>query len=85
MTGGIAYFDYPSKPARATVGRDFPGRPQRRHKTIARAIVWESETATAADMRREETCWIRALRANDPDIGYNRFPAFGTPGARISY
>lgn len=85
MTGGIAYFDYPSKPARATVVRDFPGRPQRRLMSIARAIVWESETATAADMRQEEIRCIRALQANDPDIDYNRFPVCGTPGARISY
>lgn len=83
VTDNIAYFGSPSHLARAAISRDFPDRAQRRLMTITREILWESEAATDADTRREEICWIRALRATDPDIGYNRFPAFRTPGARI--
>jgi hypothetical protein len=44
--------------------------------TIRQEILWESETASDAEVRRKEWESIIALRANDPAIGYNRNPKF---------
>lgn len=41
-------------------------------------ILWESQTAVPSEVRRQEIELIRALRSNDPAIGYNRFPKFTT-------
>ena len=43
--------------------RDFTGRKQ---------VLWESDTASNAEVCRKELEFIRSLRANDPAIGYNR-------------
>ena len=42
--------------------------------TITREILWESETATLAELTQKETEFILALRSNDPSVGYNRWP-----------
>jgi hypothetical protein len=42
--------------------------------SIRREILWESETATAAEVKAEEFRLIRHYRSNDPRIGYNRSP-----------
>jgi hypothetical protein len=55
------------------VEADF-SREQRRDFTIRKEILWESETATDAEVRRREVEFIRELRASDPTIGYNRSP-----------
>lgn len=47
---------------------------QQRDFTIRKEILWESETATDAEVRRKELELIRALRSNEPAIGYNRWP-----------
>ncbi|HXO21536.1 MAG TPA: GIY-YIG nuclease family protein [Thermoanaerobaculia bacterium] len=51
-------------------------REARRDFTIRREILWESESASDAEVRAKEVELIRALRANDPAIGYNRWPKF---------
>ena len=38
--------------------------------------LWESATATPAEVTRKEIEFIIALRANDPTVGYNRSPKF---------
>jgi hypothetical protein len=38
---------------------------------------WESATATDSEVTKKEVELIRQLRANDPAIGYNRWPPFG--------
>ena len=47
---------------------------QRRDFTARKQILWESETATNAEVDQKEKEFILALRANDPAIGYNRWP-----------
>ena len=42
--------------------------------TIRKQILWESETATESELSKIEVEMIRKYRANDPEIGYNRWP-----------
>lgn len=42
--------------------------------TLRKEILWESETATDAEVRAIEVKLIRETRANDPAIGYNVWP-----------
>jgi len=68
VTDSISYFGSPNA---ALIARDFT-RDQRRSFTVTRDVLWESETATDAEVRRVEASFIRELRSNDPTIGYNR-------------
>jgi hypothetical protein len=47
---------------------------QRRDFTIRREILWESETATDAEVNEAELRLIHQFRSNDPRVGYNRWP-----------
>jgi hypothetical protein len=67
-TGTITYFG-----DAASIAREFT-REQRRDYTIRRDILWESETASDADVNVKEVELILAYRANDPAVGYNRWP-----------
>jgi hypothetical protein len=49
-------------------------RQQRKDFTVRRQILWESETATNAQVTAKEVEFIKALRSNDPVIGYNQWP-----------
>ena len=57
------------------IERDFR-REQRRDFTIRKEIVWESDSASDAEVRRMEVEFIRQLRSNDPTIGYNQWSRF---------
>lgn len=46
----------------------------RRSYSVHKEILWESETATEAEPSVKEVELIRKYRANDPQIGYNRWP-----------
>jgi hypothetical protein len=72
VTGSINYFGSASS---ELIGRDFTPD-QRRDFTVRKEILWESESATAAEVDQKETEFILALRANDPAIGYNQRPRF---------
>jgi hypothetical protein len=48
----------------------------RRDYTIRKQILWESETATEAELSTKEIELIRKHRSNDPSVGYNRWPKF---------
>ena len=69
-TDSINYFGSASS---ALIAKDFT-REQRRDFTIRKEIIWESETATPAEVTAKELEFILALRSNDPAIGYNRWP-----------
>ena len=56
-----------------TVAQDFTREP-RRDFTIRKQVLWESDSATDAEVRSIELAHIRELRSNDPAIGYNRWP-----------
>ena len=47
---------------------------QRRDFVIRKEILWESEDASDAEVSRMEVEYIRSLRSNDPEVGYNRWP-----------
>ncbi len=70
LTDTVTYFGSPNA---AHIAADFT-REQRRDFTIRREILWESATATDAEVRRKEVAYIKAHRSNNPTVGYNRSP-----------
>jgi len=70
LTGSLGYFGSPHSKA---IAADFPPE-QRRDMTIRREIIWESETATDAEVRAKEIEFINALGSNNPTTGYNKWP-----------
>ncbi|MGA3307913.1 MAG: GIY-YIG nuclease family protein [Xanthobacteraceae bacterium] len=74
-TNSINYFGSASS---ELIARDFTPE-QRKDFTIRREIIWESETATQAELTRKEVEFIIALKSNDPTIGYNQWPKFKAP------
>jgi hypothetical protein len=69
-TNSVNYFGSASS---ALIARDFTPE-QRKNFTVHREILWESETATMAEVTAKEVEFILALRSNDPAIGYNQWP-----------
>jgi len=67
---------YMASPDRASVNEDLAGRPKSDQLdcTNRKQILWESETATEAELSAKEVEMIRRVRSNDPEIGYNRWP-----------
>ena len=57
------------------IAKDFT-REQRRDFTIRKEILWESEDASDSEVSRKEVELILALAANNPAIGYNRWPRY---------
>src|SRR5688572_13403961 len=74
LTDSINYF---GSAAHSLIAADFT-REQRRDFTIRREILWESETATDAEVSVKESEFIRLFKSNDPTRGYNRWPRFKT-------
>jgi len=54
---------------------------QRRDYTLRKEVLWESATATDAELAAKEVEMIRKYRSHDPAVGYNRWPKF-TPERR---
>jgi hypothetical protein len=73
-TDSINYFGSASS---ALIAEDFPPE-ARRSFTVTREVLWESATATPAEVTRRELELIRLHRSNDPSIGYNRWPPHRT-------
>lgn len=71
-TNSINYFGSASS---ALIATDFSPE-QRKSFTVTRDILWESKSATRGEINSMEVHFILTLRANDPDVGYNRWPAF---------
>lgn len=71
-TNSITYFGSPSEPY---VAKDFT-KSERQRFAVTREILWESDTASQAEVSRKEVEFIVALRANDPSVGYNQSPPF---------
>ena len=70
LTNNINYFGSASH---KVIAADFTAE-QRRDFSIRREILWESKTASDAEVRQREIALICEHRANDPAIGYNRWP-----------
>jgi hypothetical protein len=54
---------------------------QRRDFTARKQILWESETASNAEVDQKEKEFILALGSNNPAVGYNRWPKWKPPAA----
>ena len=63
-------------PNRDIVNADFEklSEEQRKDYTLRKEILWESENATDSELSKKEVEMIHKHRANDPEIGYNRWP-----------
>jgi hypothetical protein len=72
LTGSLNYF---GSAASTLIEKDFMPD-QRRHFTITKEILWESEIASDKEVNRKEVEFIRSFRSNDPAIGYNQWPKF---------
>lgn len=72
VTNSINYFGSANDDL---VARDFSDE-QRRDFTIRRTVLWESSTATLNEVNAMEVRLIREWNANDPAVGYNRWPRF---------
>lgn len=55
------------------IAQDF-SREQRRDFTIRKEILWESEEASGDAVSAKEVEFILQYRANNPAVGYNRWP-----------
>ncbi len=74
LTDNINYFGSANH---ELIANDFT-REQRRNFTIRKEILWESESASNSEVTKKEIEFIRKLRSNDPDIGYNQWPKLKT-------
>lgn len=72
VTDSINYFGSASS---ALIAKDFT-REERLRFTITRDILWESEDADQQEVNDMERRAIVDFHANDPEIGYNRWPKF---------
>lgn len=70
LTGSINYFGSADSNG---IAADFTEE-QRRSFTICKEILWESGTASDAEVNQKELELIRLHRSNNPAIGYNRWP-----------
>jgi hypothetical protein len=70
LTDSINYFGSADD---GLIERDF-SREQRRAFTIRKEILLESDIASDSEVSAKEVEFIRVLRSNDPDIGYNQWP-----------
>lgn len=70
VTDSINYFGSASS---VLIEKDF-SREQRKSFTIKREIIWESQTASDAELSLKEVELIRLYKSNDPVAGYNRWP-----------
>jgi hypothetical protein len=63
-------------PDRSLINADFETLPEemRRSYSLHKEILWQSETASLAELTAKEVEFIRKYKANDPRIGYNRWP-----------
>lgn len=75
LTDSINYFGSASN---ELIEQDFT-REQRRDFSIRKEILWESDDATDREVNQKEIELIRFHRANDPSVGYNRWPRLKQP------
>ena len=74
----VGSYRYFGSPDMDIINADFALLPDevRKDYTIRKQILWESETATDAELSAIEVEMIRKYRSNDPRVGYNRWPKF---------
>lgn len=72
LTDCINYFGSANS---SLIAKDF-SKEQRRDFSIRKEILWESETASDAEVNQKEVSFIREYQANNPKYGYNQWPKF---------
>ncbi|MGV0675839.1 GIY-YIG nuclease family protein [Mycolicibacterium fortuitum] len=72
LTGTLLYLGSPS--AHAQIAADLELDGHRFELTLCKEILWESETASDAEVRAMEIKLIRETGANNPAVGYNLSP-----------
>ena len=60
------------------INADFEKLPDdiRKDYSVRKQILWESEDCTEEELSAKEVELIREQQANNPEIGYNRWPKF---------
>ena len=78
----VGSYRYMGSPSIDTVNDDFEKLPeeQRKDYTIRKQILWESEDCRDKELAEMEVHFIRKHQSNNPDIGYNRWPAYKSTG-----
>jgi hypothetical protein len=74
LTRSLLYLGSPSASQQITEDLDLDDH--RFDLTLPKEILWESQTATDAEVRAMEAKLIRETGANNPAIGYNRLPRY---------
>jgi len=82
LTGTLTYFGSPSPTAQTRITADLAEH--RLDLVVRKQILWESDTATDAEVRAMETKLIREHRSNDPAVGYNVTPKVPAPVQRTA-
>lgn len=72
LTNTLNYFGSASS---SLIQQDFT-RAQMRDFSIRKEIIWESESASDAEVNIDEVRLINQYKSNNPEIGYNRWPKF---------
>lgn len=77
-TNSINYFGSASD---ELIARDFTPE-QRLSFAVTRDILWQSETASRAEVTQVEIEYILRFRSNDPRVGYNQSPVLRRTGGQ---
>jgi len=74
----VGSYRYYGSPDMETVNADFEKLPDevRRDYTIRKEILWESMDCEESELSAKEVEFIRMFDANNPEVGYNRWPKF---------
>lgn len=78
VTDTITYFGSPDS---TLIAKDFTST-QRSDFTIRKEVLWESATASRAEINAKEIEYIHELQSNNPTIGYNQRPKTGRHGLK---
>ena len=76
LTGSANYFGSANS---ALIAEDFRDGGLR-DMTIRREIIWEAALASDQEVNAKEVELILTFNANDPAVGYNRWPKFRNSG-----
>lgn len=72
----VGSYRYYGSPNMDIVNADFAQLPEsiRKDYTIRKQILWESADCSEAKLSAKEVEFIREYQANNPSVGYNRWP-----------
>ena len=76
----VGSYRYFGSPDIDVINADFANLPEsaRKNYTVRKEILWESADCTEQELSAKEVEFIRKHEANNPEVGYNRWPKFKT-------